>query len=80
LVRAEIKSVDLRQLNRFSIPTDTPGILSGEKQRLNRGYDFTKVVSWFAEKADLIILLFGTHRCTVRLDIDNSLLTPAKRL
>ncbi|CAI8611691.1 unnamed protein product [Vicia faba] len=29
---------------------DTPGVLSGEKQRTQRSYDFTGVISWFAAK------------------------------
>ncbi|KAL4554142.1 hypothetical protein LXL04_037297 [Taraxacum kok-saghyz] len=44
---------------------DTPGVLSGEKQRTERSYDFTGVTSWFAAKCDLILLLFDPHKLDI---------------
>ena len=54
----------------------TKGVLSGEKQRVARGYDFVNVCHWFAERADLILLLFDAHK----LDISDEFKAVIERL
>lgn len=64
LNRFEASICPSRILKRISF-VDTPGVLSGEKQRVNRGYDFAAVVEWFAERSDRILLLFDAHKLDI---------------
>lgn len=55
---------------------DTPGVLSGEKQTTGRGYNFQEVVGWFAQRVDMIVLMFDTLKldfCDEFKDIVRSL-------
>ena len=39
--------------------------MAGEQQRIGRSYDFVEVIEWFAEKADMILLLFDAHKLDI---------------
>ena len=40
-------------------------MLAGEKQRVNRGYEFEAVVKWFADRVDMILVLFDVSKLDI---------------
>jgi GTPase SAR1 family protein len=67
LSRLEGVELDAAILRNVSL-VDTPGILSGQKQK-HRAYDYEAVMKWFGERADLVIIMFDAHK----LDISDEL-------
>ena len=72
LVNKTHNKLPLSILTGISI-VDTPGILSGEKQRTDRGYDFIGVLEWFAERVDRILLLFDAHKLDISDEFKRSI-------
>jgi EH domain-containing protein 1 len=72
LNRFQCSSTNSTVLKGISI-VDTPGILSGEKQRTDRGYDFIGVLEWFAERVDRILLLFDAHKLDISDEFKRSI-------
>ncbi len=64
LSKFQSSACNAKLLQEISI-IDTPGVLSGEKQRIERSYDFVDVCAWFAARCDLIILLFDPHKLDI---------------
>ncbi|ETO08813.1 receptor mediated endocytosis protein-like protein, partial [Reticulomyxa filosa] len=73
LNRFEVSELEAPLLEHITL-IDSPGILSGEKQRIQRGYDFASVVSYWATRADRILLLFDAHKLDISDELKEAIL------
>uniref|UniRef100_A0A7S0BAU3 Uncharacterized protein n=1 Tax=Pyrodinium bahamense TaxID=73915 RepID=A0A7S0BAU3_9DINO len=64
LDKFECSKIDCSLLENITL-IDTPGILAGDKQRTMRGYDFDAVATWFADRADMILVLFDVCKMDI---------------
>lgn len=64
MTRFQSSQCPAQLLNEITL-IDTPGVLSGEKQRIERQYDFVGVCEWFASRCDLILLLFDPYKLDI---------------
>ena len=72
LNRLQCSKVDAKVLENLTL-IDTPGILAGEKQSSDRGYDFVKVLEWFAARVDRVLLLFDANKLDISDEFKNSI-------
>jgi len=73
LNRFEVSEVGAPILEHITL-IDSPGILSGEKQRIKRGYNFSNVINYWAQRADRILLLFDAHKLDISDEFKEAIL------
>ena len=61
MVATTVNSPILRKMNII----DSPGVLSGQKQTINRGYSYSRAARWFAQRSDIILLIFDTGKTDI---------------
>lgn len=65
LAKFQLSEVPALILDSSCTIVDTPGVLAGDKQRYQRSYNFVQVCRWFAERADMILLFFDSHKLDI---------------
>eukprot|EP00466_Bigelowiella_natans_P005149 jgi/Bigna1/53161/estExt_Genewise1Plus.C_160054 len=75
LNRFECVEVPDSKLLEDLILIDSPGVLSGEKQRIERGYDFSGLVRHWAERSERILLIFDAHKLDISDELKEAILS-----